>query len=101
MYKNNIGTDTLLSFILLNFNNADYTVPCIQSIQSTVTVPFEIIGLRSLAKRGWGIILHGASGRTWISDTRLASLSHRYHYLDAFHFDLWPLVEPLVDIWNV
>jgi len=33
----------VLSFILLNYNNVDYTVPCIRSLQETVTVPFEII----------------------------------------------------------
>jgi GT2 family glycosyltransferase len=35
--------EKVLSFILLNFNNADYTVPCIRSIKETVTVPYEII----------------------------------------------------------
>lgn len=36
--------DTIhLSFVLLNFNNVDYTIPCIRSIQDTVKVPFEII----------------------------------------------------------
>jgi GT2 family glycosyltransferase len=33
----------ILSFILLNYNNVDYTIPCIYSIERTVTVPFEII----------------------------------------------------------
>jgi len=40
----NIDTEEIiLSFILLNFNNADYTIFCIRSIQETVTVPHEII----------------------------------------------------------
>jgi len=29
------------------------------------TVPFELLGLRSLTRRGWGVLLHGASGRAW------------------------------------
>jgi Family of unknown function (DUF5686)/CarboxypepD_reg-like domain len=30
------------------------------------TVPFERLGLRSLVKRGWGIIAFGGHGRTWL-----------------------------------
>ncbi len=29
------------------------------------TIPFELLGLRFLARRGWGVLLHGASGRAW------------------------------------
>lgn len=29
------------------------------------TIPFELLGLRTLARRGWGLLLHGASGRAW------------------------------------
>lgn len=36
-------TKPLLSIILLNHNNSGYTVPCIRSIQETLTVPYEII----------------------------------------------------------
>jgi GT2 family glycosyltransferase len=36
-------TNPILSFILLNFNNSQYTVPCIQSIQKFVKIPYEII----------------------------------------------------------
>lgn len=35
--------EILLSFILLNYNNIDYTSKCIHSIQTAVTVPYEII----------------------------------------------------------
>ncbi len=31
------------------------------------TVPFEVLGLAGLARRGLNIIVHGASGRTWLS----------------------------------
>jgi GT2 family glycosyltransferase len=43
MHTNNISEHPLLSFILLNYNNAVYTVPCIRSIQKTVNVPYEIV----------------------------------------------------------
>jgi len=43
MQNKNSGEDLILSFILLNYNNADYTVKCINSINETVTVPNEII----------------------------------------------------------
>ena len=33
----------ILSFVLLNYNNVDYTIPCINSIHETVNVPYEII----------------------------------------------------------
>lgn len=39
----NENRDIVLSFILLNYNNVDYTIPCIRSIQEKVTVPYEII----------------------------------------------------------
>src|SRR3989338_6967159 len=43
MQTSNSGNEIILSFILLNYNNADYTVPCIESIQKTLAVPYEII----------------------------------------------------------
>jgi len=33
----------ILSFILLNYNNSDYTIPCIDSIKRIMNVPHEII----------------------------------------------------------
>lgn len=36
-------TKIVLSFILLNYNNVDYTIPCIDSIHNIVTVTHEII----------------------------------------------------------
>jgi hypothetical protein len=32
------------------------------------TVPLELLGLRGLAESGLGIMIHGASGRTWLSE---------------------------------
>ncbi|MCC5935571.1 MAG: carboxypeptidase-like regulatory domain-containing protein [Balneolales bacterium] len=43
-------------------------------------VPFELIGLRRVARSGIGILVHGASGRTWIGDDRLQSLPFEPFY---------------------
>jgi len=52
------------------------------------TVPFELLGLRGLAKKGLGIIIHGAVGRTWISEKRRSELDYQYHYLDHLHNEI-------------
>jgi hypothetical protein len=38
------------------------------------TVPFELLRLTGIAKRGWNVILHGGHARTWIDDGRLLQL---------------------------
>ncbi|MBT4502777.1 MAG: carboxypeptidase-like regulatory domain-containing protein [Gemmatimonadetes bacterium] len=64
------------------------------------TVPFELLGLERLARRGIGLVVHGASGRTWISSDRREKLGYRPVYSDSFHheagislilFHLWRL----------
>jgi len=52
------------------------------------TVPFELLGLTKLAKKGVEIILHGASGRTWISSKRLSSLNYLPQYTNSFHHEI-------------
>ncbi|MCE5252553.1 DUF5686 and carboxypeptidase regulatory-like domain-containing protein [bacterium] len=52
------------------------------------TVPFELVGLKRLAKKGTGIILHGAAGRTWIPEKRLSGLGYEPFYLDRFHSEI-------------
>ena len=52
------------------------------------TIPFELLGLRWIATKGIGIIVHGASGRTWISKDRLASLNYNPAYSDHFHHEV-------------
>ncbi|GAB4533994.1 MAG: hypothetical protein Fur0020_00200 [Thermodesulfovibrionia bacterium] len=37
------GREIILSFILLNYNNVNYTIPCIESIKNVVKVAHEII----------------------------------------------------------
>ena len=52
------------------------------------TVPFEIVGLDGVARNNIGLIIHGASGRTWISDDRLSELEYSPRYKDSFHNEL-------------
>ena len=65
------------------------------------TVPFEILGMRSLAKKGIGIILHGASGRTWISDGRRNELGYEPQYIDGFHHEMGLSLNSLFGILRV
>ncbi|MEE9169431.1 MAG: DUF5686 family protein, partial [bacterium] len=52
------------------------------------TVPFEIVGLRGLAKKDLGIIIHGAHGRTWIDEERLPALTYSPRYQDEFRHEI-------------
>lgn len=65
------------------------------------TVPFELIGLRSLVRKGTGIILHGAAGRTWIAQTRLNNLSYRPYYLDRMHHEIGLSINSLFGFFRV
>ncbi len=52
------------------------------------TVPFEMVGLRWLARKGIGVIVHGASGRTWISRSDLAELGYTPRYQDGVRSEI-------------
>ena len=54
------------------------------------TIPFEWMGLHELAQKGWGIILFGADGRTWIHQYRLKELEKVYQpkYKDGFYHEI-------------
>ncbi len=52
------------------------------------TVPFELLGWRSLAKKHISIILHGASGRTWISNESFNKINYLTSYQDHFHHEI-------------
>jgi len=52
------------------------------------TVPFELLGLRSLARKGIGVIIFGSHGRTWISDKKLQRSIYTPKYSDKFHHEL-------------
>lgn len=51
------------------------------------TVPFEILGLDFLVKRNISFIIFGGSGRTWIKEQRLQSLTYPPRYLHRFHHE--------------
>lgn len=52
------------------------------------SVPFEMLGLRGLARRGYGLILTGAHGRTWLSDEALALARHVPHTSPGWHHEV-------------
>ena len=52
------------------------------------TIPFEILGIESLSRRGIGLSVFGGHGRTWISKARLASLAYVPRYQDSVHHEL-------------
>ena len=51
-------------------------------------IPFELLGLHSLAQRGMGLIAHGASGRTWISRDETQNGGFVPHAPSSFHHEL-------------
>ena len=65
------------------------------------TVPFELLRLRWLAERGTGIILHGAAGRTWISDNRLAGIQYSPRYRDRFHSEIGLTINDLFGSFRI
>ena len=52
------------------------------------TVPFELLGLMSLARRGIGISVYSGHGRTWISNARLSTLTHMPQYQNRVHHEV-------------
>ncbi len=52
------------------------------------TIPFELLGLMGVARSGLGLIVHGASGRTWIDDERLQSLTFEPFYDDGWRHEI-------------
>lgn len=51
------------------------------------SVPFEWIGLQGLARRGYGLILTGAHGRTWLSDESRALARHVPYTSTGWHHE--------------
>ncbi|MGD9898991.1 MAG: DUF5686 family protein [Calditrichaceae bacterium] len=65
------------------------------------TVPFELIGLRFLADRNIGILLHGAHGSTHISDQRKKSLDDHYNETGGIHHELGISVNGLLGLFRM
>lgn len=52
------------------------------------SVPFELIGWRWAARKGWNVILHGAHARTWLSDRLVGEIGYEGASPDGFHHEL-------------
>lgn len=65
------------------------------------TVPLEIIGLRSLARRNIGVIIYGASSKSWIASETLQSLSFEPVYPDKFHHEFGISINGIVDLFRL
>lgn len=52
------------------------------------SVPFEMLGLWGLVRRGFGMVVHGGSGRTWIAAERRGIPGYSPRYLDGFHHEM-------------
>ena len=65
------------------------------------TIPFEIIGLQWIAQKGIGIIVHGASGRTWIAKERMTALSYAPGYTDRFHHEIGASLSGLFGFFRI
>ena len=52
------------------------------------TTPFELLGLWGWAMRGAGLVVHGASGRTWIDPERRANLGYDPRYEESFRHEV-------------
>jgi len=52
------------------------------------TVPFELLKIDWLVDQQIGLIVHGASGRTWISDETLKTLNYNFNYQDSFRHEV-------------
>lgn len=52
------------------------------------TTPFELLGLWDWAMRGAGLVVHGASGRTWINPEQRAELGYDPRYEESFRHEV-------------
>ena len=65
------------------------------------TVPLEIIGLRSLARRNIGVIIYGASSKSWVAEETLQNLSFTPVVPDKFHHEIGIAVNGLLDLFRL
>ena len=52
------------------------------------TTPFEFLGLWPLVQRGFGLVVHGASARTWMEDERRQALGYEPRVADDPHHEV-------------
>ncbi|MEL6820161.1 MAG: hypothetical protein AAFP70_00270, partial [Calditrichota bacterium] len=68
-----------------------YQIPTFLAVfweHSFRTTPFELIGLNQLARKNWTFLIHGASGRTWLSDKTRAKLGFTPIVSEEIHHEL-------------
>ncbi|OZC04122.1 DUF5686 family protein [Rubricoccus marinus] len=68
------------------------------------SIPFEILGLGGLAKRGYSVILHGAHARTWLDAEREADLGAFGYALspsDGWHHEVGVSVSGILGLLRV
>lgn len=68
------------------------------------TVPFEIVGLRGLAQRGYSILIHGGHGRTWVAEERQQELAQQGAFVpvpDGFHHEIGLSVSGVLGLFRV
>lgn len=65
------------------------------------TVPFEMIGWDWAVKQNWGILIHGAHGRTWIDGQTLLGLRDAPMYQHRFHQEMGLSLSGIFDLVRV
>jgi len=65
------------------------------------TVPFELLGIDWLVDQQIGLIVHGASGRTWISEKTLKTLNYKFNYQDSYRHEVGVSVNGLLQWFRV
>jgi len=69
------------------------------------TVPFELIGLESVAKQGTGIIIFGGHARTWLPDELKKRFSDAFYpyenYIERVHHEVGVSINSLFGIMRV
>ncbi len=65
------------------------------------TVPFEILGLRSLAQKGYNVLVFGGHARTWLSDGGQVQPGSFRRISDGFHHELGVSLSGLFSILRI
>ena len=65
------------------------------------TVPFEILGLRRLSRRGHSILIFGGHGRTWVSKQNRKSLPISPNITERFHHEIGASLSGLFSLFRI
>lgn len=65
------------------------------------TIPFEMLGLYGLAKRGYGIILHGGHARTWLSGDNFFSEAEAQVGSIPFHHEIGASINGIFGLFRL